>query len=74
MKDNGRMIYNMGREWRCGTMELSILEITSKGKSRVKENMNGQMDPFMKVNGRTIKLKDRENIVGQMEEDTLDYG
>ena len=55
MKVSGKMIYKMAKEWKVGLMDQSIQEIIWKGKSRGKENMNGQMDLILTENGTITK-------------------
>ena len=56
IKDHGKIIYSMGLANNNGKMDLNILEIIYKVKNMEKENINGLLNQYLKVNGFKITL------------------
>lgn len=74
MKDFGKKINNMGKDRKCGRMELAIKESIRKGKSMVKELLNGLTMLFMLEFLKIIILKVMALINGQMAESIVVIG
>ena len=55
MKVTGKTICNMAMEWSTGSMVLSTLGTTTKGKSKVKASTVGEMVLFIKDSGTIIE-------------------
>jgi hypothetical protein len=74
MKGTGKTISNMARALKLGMRDLSMRECTLTERKKVLENISGLMALFMKVNGSTIALTERESIYGKMGENTMESG
>lgn len=64
----------MARETKDGLTEVSMMVIGWLEKLREKENLDTQTVMFMKVNGRTTKLMDKEHTLMLMVHNTLASG
>lgn len=52
---NGNSIYSMARAKKSGMMDQHIMDNIKKDINVVKENLTGQMEALLKVNGLIIK-------------------
>ena len=66
MRGNGSKIFRKVWAKKRGKMAVVMKDITSKGRSMVKDTTSGQMAQSMKATGTRIKSKDMERINGPM--------
>jgi predicted sugar kinase len=66
MKDFGRVICKMVLVKKNWKMEVSMMACSNKVKKMVKELTNGLIIANILVIGKTIILKERANILGQI--------
>jgi hypothetical protein len=74
MKVNGLTIISMDRGSKAGSMEVNMKEDIKKEKRMGMENMSGEMQVIMMVNGPIIRLLALELTFGLMGENILVIG
>jgi hypothetical protein len=67
MKGSGKMISNMGKEWKCGKRALNMRETTIWGRSKELASTRGPMAQFMKEIGSITELAATEYTSGKTE-------
>jgi len=68
IKDNGSKTFRMVMEFKLGLMDQYIKAIMLMGKSKVKESLNGLMDPNIPGNLIITLLTEQVHINGVMVE------
>jgi ATP-dependent protease HslVU (ClpYQ) ATPase subunit len=74
IQESGRMELEKGKVCKPGLTVRSMKDIGRTTKQMVMANYSMLMVIFMKVNGKTIKLMDKENIFIKMEQHTMEVG
>lgn len=73
-QDNGRMIGKMEKEWKLGLTERLSKGITCLEKRMDLESYNLQILRAMRDSSKTMKLKELENMYGQIKGSILENG
>lgn len=74
MKENGSKICSMDEVLKAGRTLHVLLENTEKAARTESENISGQMEQSMKVNGKIMRLQAMVTISGAMAAATSDIG
>lgn len=73
MKVNMLMGKNMGKVNSNGLTDLNLKATSMITILKVKDNIVGQTEENIKVNGNQIKWREKELLLGQMEEYIMDH-
>ena len=64
----------MDKVWRHGQTEPNIMVIMYKAKSMEQANSHGLMGALIMESSSKTTFKEKENIIGLMEDSTMDLG
>jgi len=57
-KDNGKMIFSMGKVWNLGQMDHAMKVIMNSGESMVLVRTSGMMEVCIQESGKRIKYQE----------------